>query len=58
MDQLRRHGVAADVEVEQRALGLRPPVNVRRDLDLPMLSDSVRAFGFAGAAMSGSNDWL
>ena len=33
-DQLRRHGVAADVEVQQRALGLRAPVDVGRDVDL------------------------
>ena len=33
-DQLRRHGVAADVEVQQRALRLRAPVDVGRDVDL------------------------
>ena len=27
-DQFRRHGVAADVEMQQRALGLRAPVDV------------------------------
>ena len=31
---LRRHGVAANVEMEERALRLRAPVDVRRDLDL------------------------
>ena len=33
-DQLRRHGVASDVEVQQRTLGLRAPVDVRGDFDL------------------------
>ena len=33
--QLGRHGVAANVEVEQRALRLRAPVHIRRDFNLP-----------------------
>ena len=33
-DQLRRHGVAADVEVQKRALRLRAPVDIGGDLDL------------------------
>ena len=32
-DQLRRHGVAADVEMKQGTLGLRSPINVSRNLD-------------------------
>ena len=32
-DQLGRHGVAADIEVMQRALRLRAPVNVRGNFD-------------------------
>ena len=34
-NQLRRHGVAADVEMQQRALCLRSPVDVGRDFDFP-----------------------
>src|SRR5208282_6861687 len=30
----RRHGVASNVEMQQRALGLRSPINIRRDFDL------------------------
>ena len=33
-DQLRRHGVAADIEMQERALRLRTPVDVGRDFDL------------------------
>src|SRR5216684_5025212 len=33
-DQFRRHGVAANVEVQERALRLCAPVDVRRDIDL------------------------
>ena len=33
-DQFRRHGVAANIEMQERALRLRAPVNVGRDLDL------------------------
>ena len=33
-DQLRRHGVAANVEMQQGTLRLRAPVNIRRDFDL------------------------
>src|SRR5436305_4506479 len=34
-DEFGRHSVAADVEVQQRSLGLRSPVNVRGDFDFP-----------------------
>ena len=34
-NQLRRHGVAPDVEMQQRALRLRAPVDIRGDFDLP-----------------------
>ena len=44
-NQLRRHGVAPNIEMQQRAFGLRPPVNMRRDLNLP------HAVGF-GAGLS------
>ena len=32
-NQLRRHEVAPDVKVQQRALSLRPPIDIRRHLD-------------------------
>ncbi len=34
LDQSHRHGLVADREVVQAALGLRPPVVLRGDLDL------------------------
>ena len=43
-DQLGRHGVAADVEMQQRTLGLRAPVDVGWDLDL------AHAVGFGAGA--------
>ena len=47
-DQLRRHGVAADIEMQQRALGLGAPVDVGRDFDLS------HAVGFHARA----RDWF
>ncbi len=33
-NQFRRHGIAANIEMQERALRLRSPVDVGRDLDL------------------------
>ena len=47
-DQLRRHGVASNVEVQQGALRLRAPVDIRGDFDLPHavgFNASWRGFG-------------
>ena len=33
-NQLRRHGVATDIEVQQRPLRLRSPIDIGRDFDL------------------------
>ena len=34
-DQLRWHGVAPNIEVQQRTLRLRPPIDIRGNFDLP-----------------------
>ena len=33
-DQLRRHGVASNIEMEKRPLSLRAPIDIGRDFDL------------------------
>ncbi len=48
-NQLRRHGVAADVEMQQRALRLRAPVDIRRNFDLS------HAVGFNASAGGGQS---
>src|ERR1700722_7777223 len=47
-DHLRRHGVAANVEMKERALGLCAPVNVRRDLNLSHAVGFNASFRFRG----------
>ena len=47
-DQFRRHGVASNVEMQQRALRLRAPVNIGRDFDLS------HAVGFDASLVAGS----
>src|SRR5208283_2676362 len=34
-NQLRRHNVAPNIKMQQRTLRLRPPVNIRRNFNLP-----------------------
>ena len=45
-DQLARHDVVADIEMNQRALGLRSPVTVGRNLDRP------HAVGFGPSSLA------
>ena len=35
VNQLRRHDVASNIEMQQRTLRLRSPINIRGNFDLP-----------------------